>query len=225
MRPSLLDLFCGAGGCSMGYHRAGFDVIGVDHKPQKNYPFEFVQMDALDYLKKHGHKFDVIHASPPCQRYSKATHGAGTAMNHPDLVEPVRLVLQQIGKPFVIENVPGAPLIEPLKLSGMMFDLDTIRERWFETVPAIWFTPVPVRKHANTAKQGTQPIVGEQYISVVGHFSNVAYARRAMGIEWMTRDELAQAIPPVYTEYIGRWMQKLVFGQSLDVMNLGELVS
>jgi len=220
--PKLLDLFCGAGGCSVGYRRAGFEVIGIDHNPQKNYPFEFVQMDALDYLRQHGHKFDVIHASPPCQAFSRSTRDKS---KHPDLVEPVRVLLKETGKPYIIENVPGAPLIEPLKLSGMMFGLDTIRVRWFETQPAIFFAPIPVRKHASAARQGTQPIVDEQYICVTGNFSNVDYGRKAMGIDWMIRSELTQAIPPIYTEYIGRWMMNLVFGQTLDVMNLGALVS
>jgi len=220
--PKLLDLFCGAGGCSVGYHRAGFEVLGVDHNPQKNYPFEFVQMDALDYLRQQGHKFDVIHASPPCQAFSRATRDKS---KHPDLVEPVRALLRETGKPYIIENVPGAPLIEPLKLSGMMFGLNTIRVRWFETQPAIFFAPIPVRKHASTARQGTQPIVNEQYICVTGNFSNVDYGRKAMGIDWMIRSELTQAIPPIYTEYIGRWMMNLVFGQTLDVMDLGALVS
>lgn len=216
---TLLDLFCGAGGCSVGYHRAGFDVVGVDIKKQKNYPFEFVQADAFDYIREHGHKFDVIHASPPCQAYSCSTPAKHL---HPDLVNKTRLVLEQIETPYIIENVPGAPLLAPLKLSGMMFGLDVIRWRWFETKPAIFFAPQPVRKHASTARQGTQPIVDGQYICVVGNFSNVDYARRAMGIDWMTRDELSQAIPPVYTEYIGRWMQNLLFEQS---MNIWELVS
>lgn len=224
-KPKLLDLFCGAGGCSVGYERAGFQVTGVDHKPQKNYPFDFVQADAMDYLKEHGHKYDVIHASPPCQRYSCATKGTGNHLDHPDLVDPVRQLLKDIGKPYIIENVPGAPLQSPLILSGMMFNLDTIRARWFETRPQIIFTPYPVRKHPSTAKQGTQPDVDNQYISVVGHFSNVAYARRAMGIDWMTRNELAQAIPPIYTEYIGRWLMKLLFDPSIDAVDMGKLVS
>jgi len=222
MTTKLLDLFCGAGGCSVGYHRAGFEVLGVDHNSQKNYPFKFVQMDALDYLRQQGNKFDVIHASPPCQAFSRSTRDKS---KHPDLVEPVRALLRKTGKPYIIENVPGAPLIEPLKLSGMMFGLDTIRVRWFETKPDIFFAPIPVRKHASTARQGTQPIVDEQYICVTGNFSNVDYGRKAMGIDWMIRSELTQAIPPIYTEYIGRWMMNLVFGQSLDVMNLGALVS
>lgn len=219
-QPRLLDLFCGAGGCSVGYQRAGFEVVGVDHNPQKNYPFFFVECDALHYVEHYADSFDVIHASPPCQRWSTTTKGTGTWSDHPDLVEPIRKLLEQMGKPYIIENVPGAPLHNPLKLSGMMFGLDVIRERHFETNPEIYFKPIPVRKHASTAKQGTQPVIDEQYISVVGHFSNVEYARRAMGIDWMTRDELAQAIPPIYTEYIGRWFMNMLFDSTLDVLEL-----
>jgi len=138
MKPRLLDLFCGAGGCGVGYSRAGFDVVGVDASPMPRYPFEFHQADALEFLAAHGHEFDVIHASPPCQFYSALRHMPNAKKDHPDLVVPTRELLKASGKPYVIENVPGAPLIRPTMLCGTMFGLgtgnaDLRRHRIFET--------------------------------------------------------------------------------------------
>jgi DNA (cytosine-5)-methyltransferase 1 len=224
MRPRLLDLFCGAGGCSVGYHRAGFDVVGVDIRPQPNYPFEFVQMDALDYLRwldysrwwrldGVGDYFAAIHASPPCQAFSNAQRIQKN--DHPDLLAPTRELLEATGLPYVIENVPGAPLRNPARLEGQMFGLDLYRPRLFETnwplvVPAL--IPPPPRQ----AKMGRPPKAGEA-VQVVGNFSDVTAARLAMGIDWMTRDELAQAIPPAYTEFIGEQLLEAIDNVRLAV--------
>lgn len=203
MTMKLLDLFCGAGGSAMGYHRAGFEVVGVDINPQKNYPFEFHQADALEYVAEHGHEFDVIHASPPCQDHTRSytPYDHGTAHLLPD----TRNLLIEIGKPWVIENVPGAPMRIDFLLCGCMFGLPRLRrQRWFETS---WrgFALMPPCYHP-------EPIVtvaghgipsGSSYL---GHVDGKEYsrlARLAMGIDWMTRDELSQAIPPAYTEWIG----------------------
>ena len=130
----LLDLFCGAGGAAMGYHRAGFDdITGVDIKPMPRYPFKFIQGDALEYLAAHGAEYDVIHASPPCQAYSIMQHANHMRKDHPDLVDSVRDALKQTGKPWIIENVPGAPLIDPILLCGLSFGLRVIRHRLFES--------------------------------------------------------------------------------------------
>ena len=208
----LLDLFCGAGGAAMGYHRAGFaDIVGVDIKPQKRYPFEFVQGDALEYVAEHGHEFDMIHASPPCQRYSvtRSIHGNGDS--HPDLVLATRAALQATGKPWVIENVPGAPLINPLILCGTMFPvLRVYRHRLFECNPPIYFAPGQCN-HAFTmppSKGMYHTLDKYEFITCVGHNFQAESGRVAMDIDWMTRDELAQAIPPAYTEYIGGQMLK-----------------
>lgn len=202
MRPRLLDLFCGAGGAAMGYHRAGFDVVGVDIKPQPRYPFEFHQADALEFLREHGHEFDAIHASPPCQAYTRGRKLQGNT--HPDLVAPVRDLLETTGKPYVIENVPGAPLVNPVVLEGQMFPgLRTQRKRLFETN---WPLDVPILRPpppARNAKMG-RPVTPGEWMHVVGHFSGLSEAREAMGIDWMGQHELAQAIPPAYTEFIGR---------------------
>jgi DNA (cytosine-5)-methyltransferase 1 len=204
----LLDLFCGAGGAGMGYHRAGFEVVGVDNKPQKHYPFEFHQADALEYLAEHGAEFDVIHASPPCQRYTIAQRGAKNADAHPDSLPLVRERLQEIGKPWIIENVPGAPMDDYLMLCGSMFEgLEVRRHRWFQSNMSLPLIGPTFCNH------------NKKIISVFGHGSGsnkrsdwgtVADWKRAMGIDWMTRDELSQAIPPAYTEWIGRRIMDII---------------
>ena len=204
MRPRLLDLFSGAGGAATGYHRAGFDVTGVDIKPQPRYPFKFVQGDALEYVAEHGYEFDAIHASPPCQAYSSATKcwsGVEGASKHPDLVGAMRIILKPFGKPYAIENVPGAPLLNPVILCGVYFGLKVYRHRLFESNVMI-FQP-DHQRHSETVPRAGRGASAGGYISVAGNFADVAAARAAMGIDWMTRDELSQAIPPAYTEYIG----------------------
>jgi DNA (cytosine-5)-methyltransferase 1 len=209
-KPRVLDLFCGAGGCSVGYAQAGFEVVGVDIEPQPNYPFEFWCGDALvmlDILLRGGglqaalynRGWDAIHASPPCQAYTKAEKLMGG--DHPDLVAATRELLEATGLPYVIENVKGAPLFNPQLLEGQMFGLNTHRPRLFETN---WGYRAPVMRPPppRQAKMGRRPKPGEA-IQVVGHFSDVAAAREAMGIPWMNQGELAQAIPPAYTEAIG----------------------
>ena len=203
-RPKLLDLFCGAGGCSVGYHRAGFDVVGVDNRSMPRYPFEFHQADALEFLAAHTSEFDAVHASPPCQRYSNAAKRAGTHLRHPDSVEPCRKALEACGLPYVIENVPGSPLRTWFKLCGTMFRLKVRRHRYFEVN---WDLPVMLPFQCDHSYR---------VFSVFGHGSGnrngnkrpdagtVAEWKDAMGIDWMIRDELSQAIPPAYTEFIGR---------------------
>ncbi len=213
MKPRLLDLFCGAGGAGMGYHRAGFDVVGVDIRPMPRYPFEFHQADALEYLAEHGHEFDAIHASPPCQGYSGLNFAAE---NYPKLIEPVRRLLKMSGKPYCIENVAGAKaeLLNPLMLCGSMFGLRVQRHRLFECRPEIYFAPAPCNHWLPVAPKGTWADDDKQFHYVHGHFVNQEYARRAMGIDWMNRDELAEAIPPAYTEYIGAQLMNVLQVQS-----------
>ena len=196
----LLDLYCGAGGAAEGYRRAGFtEIVGLDITPQRHYPFTFIQANALR-PPLNIRLFDLIHASPPCQVHSKTRPLAGK--HHQDLVSQTREMLIASGKPYVIENVPGAPLINPIALNGFMFDLKLDRERWFESsVPLPFVLLPPASKRA--IKMG-RPVTEGDIIQIVGHFVNVSYARKAMGIDWMSRDELAQAIPPAYTEWIGR---------------------
>jgi DNA (cytosine-5)-methyltransferase 1 len=197
VRPRLLDLFCGAGGAAMGYHRAGFDVVGVDIEPQPRYPFEFIRADAITFPLE---GFDAIHASPPCQdhtrQYVPREHGTGW------MLAATRERLSLIAAPWVIENVPGAPMRADLKLCGCMFGLPYLkRERWFETS---WqaFEMRPPCHHPeqpiSVAGHGTPLHTWKRYGSV-----SLSRARDVMGISWMSRVELSQAIPPAYTEYIG----------------------
>jgi len=196
-KPRVLDLFCKAGGAGYGYHLAGFDVVGVDIEPQPRYPFEFVQADALRFPLD---GFDLIHASPVCKGYSATA--VLNDIEHPRQVGAVRERLAASGVPYVIENVEGAPLRDPVVLCGAMFPcLRTYRHRLFEASFPIPQPPEPEHRWP-LAKMGRPPRVGE-WIQVVGHFSDVAAAREAMEIPWMTRDELAQAIPPAYTRYVG----------------------
>jgi len=140
MKPKLLDLYCGGGGAGMGYSRAGFEVVGVDKNPQPHYPFEFHQADAIEYLTKHYHEFDVIHASPPCQRYSRITKVSSTK-NHPDLLQTTINALMETKKPYIVENVVGAPMTNYLMLCGTMFGLRVFRHRLFVTNPMLFMSP------------------------------------------------------------------------------------
>lgn len=183
----------------MGYYRAGFDVVGVDIKPQPRYPFEFYQADAITYPLG---GFDVIHASPPCQGYSNLN--AINKREYPMLIPAVRAKLEAAGVPYVIENVRGAPLLDPIMLCGAMFSgLRVYRHRLFEIGGTARIdAPLHPKHIAPVTELGRAPVEGE-FLHVCGHFIGVAYGRKAMGIEWMTRNQLSQAIPPAYSEYIG----------------------
>ena len=205
-RPRLLDLFCGAGGAAMGYHRAGFDVVGVDINPQPRYPFEFVQMDALEAFDHFGwNDFDAIHASPPCQHFSQMSKcRPGLAETYPDLVDPARQLLIASGKTYVIENVTGSPLQNWAQVCGSGLGMTLQRHRWFESNVPLWGVPCahgqnawnPDYGHATGRKRRRVPVIGEWRIKK--HLQD-----EAMGIDWMTLPELSEAIPPAYTEFIG----------------------
>lgn len=217
-RPVILDLFSCAGGAGVGYHRAGFDVVGVDIKPQPHYPFEHHIGDALEFVRQHGHEFDAIHASPPCQVYSK-TAVAHNAV-HPDLLLPTRAALQEVGRPYVIENVEGAPLIDPLILCGTEFglraaDVDGVllalrRHRLFES--SMWLWGRGGCQHDSTLVAGVyggsrheKPEHRDNPERRGGYTPALRVRAELLGIDWkMNEHELNQAIPPVYTEHIGR---------------------
>jgi DNA (cytosine-5)-methyltransferase 1 len=197
--PRILDLFCCQGGASAGYVAAGLAVVGVDIDPQPRYPYEFHQADALDYLAEHGGEFDLIHASPPCQGYSNAQRIQGR--EHPMLIDAVRDMLDQLGKPYVIENVPGAPLRDPITLCGSMFGLRTYRHRLFESnVP---LAALDHQAHATGQIKMGRPLVPGDFYQAVGNFSGVAYVRDDLGVPWMNRDGIRESIPPVYATHIG----------------------
>jgi DNA (cytosine-5)-methyltransferase 1 len=197
--PRALDLFSGAGGASMGLHRAGFEVTGVDLHPQKHHPFRFIQADALEFDLS---GYDLIWASPVCKRFSSATRTAGTAENWPDQIAAIRRRLVEWGGPYIIENVPGAPLINPIMLCGTMFGLRVTRHRLFET--NFYLLAPPHAAHGEpVVKMGRKPAPG-QLINPVGKFIGADYAREAMDTRWMTGREISQAIPPAYAEWLGR---------------------
>jgi DNA (cytosine-5)-methyltransferase 1 len=225
-KPRLLDLYCKAAGASMGYYRAGFDVVGVDIEPQPRYPFPFILGDAIDamtrmlagerFLATDGNwygldDFDAFAASPPCQAYSKSK-ALATPGKYEKLIEPTRDALIATGRPFVIENVPGAPLKNPTLLCGMMFGLPLYRHRLFEHN-----FPVPfLMDYGHGLKQDTAsgPNAKRDIVLVFGHAKYKGYRKRAadaMGIDWgMTEGELAEAIPPAFTEFIGRKLMEVL---------------
>jgi DNA (cytosine-5)-methyltransferase 1 len=200
--PKLLDLFCGAGGASAGYAEAGYDVTGVDIAPQPNYPFEFHQADALTFPLD---GFDVIHASPPCQGYTTMNnrHGSST----PRLIKPVRLRLSSAGVPYVIENVVGArrDMLSPLLLAGRMFGLGVHRPRLFESNQLLMAPgKVPqIRDAAAIYGKNDGRRIWTRADGTELRVASLERARDAMGIDWMTWDELKEAIPPAYTRFIG----------------------
>ena len=222
-RPRLLDLFCGAGGAAVGYHRAGFDVVGVDILPQPHYPFRFVEADALDAVRSWidgGHWFweigevEAIHASPPCQAYTSMSNRwrgkGGKADRQPDLIGPTRDLLDQTGLPYVIENVPGARslLHDPVRLIGEMFGLRIHRPRLFETSFPLLAIPAPPRQQDPVAVYGKQDgrrLWTRQDGSEL-RVASLELAREAMGIPWADWDGCREAIPPVYTEWLGWWL-------------------
>jgi len=210
----LLDLFCCAGGAAKGYEEAGFDVTGVDITPQPNYPYKFIQKDALSLSFEFLTTFDAIHASPPCQSYSDLAKRNGNADAWPRLIEPVREMLEKTGLPFVIENVEGSPLKNPIVLCGTMFPgLRVIRHRLFEANFPIITPPhdkIHPKVHTFDKRKShygkTNDMVDFVQVTGGGNCS-IAAAREAMGIMWMNKKELNEAIPPAYTKYIGEQLK------------------
>jgi DNA (cytosine-5)-methyltransferase 1 len=209
-KPRLLDLFCGAGGAAMGYSRAGFEVVGVDIEPQPNYPFEFIQCDVMEF-PLHAAIFtrdiDAIHASPPCQSYSRAMRHL--AFPQPMLLDETRELLESTGLPYVIENVIGSPLPHSddlfgrfgTTLCGTMFGMRIYRHRLFETS-----FPV-VADSCNHSQPAMNPhnVKGRELIyAEFGKQNPDPIWEREMGIDWMDRYEAREAIPPAYTEFIGQ---------------------
>lgn len=212
IRPRLLDLFCGAGGCSVGYHRAGFEVTGVDNKPMPRYPYEFIQSDALDVLADAEllAGFDAVHASPPCQdwsqlhrNYAAPSHGTGGL-----LLASIE-GLPRSGKPWVLENVIGAPIPNAFVLCGASFGLgasglDLNRHRLFATSFPMLAPPCQHRPGLTIGVYGNG--TNKWHREKLGRNLSKAEMREAMGIDWMRHAELTQAIPPAYTEFVGGQM-------------------
>lgn len=206
-RPRLLDLFCGAGGAGVGYHRADFEVTGVDIEPQPDYPFEFIQDDALSYLVKHWDEYDAIHASPPCQASTALTKGTNRGRLYVNLIPETRRLLAATGLPTVIENVQGSDLRRDLTLCGEMFGLAVLRHRYFEVSGFDVTQPThkPHRGRVRGWRHGTY--YDGPYLAVYGDGGgkgSIAEWQEAMGIDWTgDRKAIAEAIPPAYTEHIG----------------------
>lgn len=210
---------------------AGFHVTGVDHEPQKRYAGdEFVLDDALEFVAEHGAEFEVIAASPPCQRYSQATRITGNGESHPDLIPVVRELLEASGRPYVIENVPGAPLLNPVLVCGLSLGLGVKRHRLFESSVFLFGTTCPLGHHGDYisvfGNSVGEKIGGKGWVSVHGggapavadrrRRADVNLARKAMGIDWMTRAELSQAIPPLYTFWVGKQIIRYLEESSCD---------
>lgn len=205
-RPRLLDLFCGSGGAGEGYSRAGFEVVGIDIEPMPRYPFEFHQDDALEYLREHGHEFDAIHASPPCQGYSVMANATGREAVK--MIPQTRDLLQVIGRPYLIENVElaAAEMQGYVTLCGTMFGLRVRRHRLFEMWPS-----APLLMPPCSCKNGVRDgrLIGQMLSGKVAHGRTPrhgyteAQRREAIGVPWMTTMEARQAIPPAYTEFLG----------------------
>lgn len=201
IRPKALDLCCCAGGASMGLWRAGFDVVGVDIKPQPRYPFMFLQADALE-VRFQG--FDFIWASPPCQQFC-ALATREDLSGYPDIIDPIRQRLIASGKPWVIENVPGAPIRKDLILCGAMFGLRSYRHRHFEASFPIEQPghPKHVMRVNRRGENRRQHWANGGFITITGDVGTYC-GPEAMGIDWMSGAEMSEAIPPAYAEHIGR---------------------
>lgn len=219
--PLLIDLCCSAGGATRGYQLAGFEVWGVDVRPQPRYPgSRFIRADALDVLAEIGCGRlpwpAAVHASPPCQTWSAyRRRGSGVGAGYPDLIGDLRMMLGLLGIPYVIENVPGAPLLGPIRLCGSSFGLDVRRHRLFETS---WPTTAPACDHGwQTPRfpQATNRTNPRSTVEVGVRRIPLAVQQQAMQIDWMTREELSQAVPPAFTRYLGvRLMEHLAAGRA-----------
>lgn len=230
----VLDLFCCGGGAARGYAQAGFDVVGVDIKHQAEYPYEFHKADAIEYLLAHGSRFDLVHASPPCQRYSR--HVTGTGMwdrtkgkNEPALIDPTRAAMVAVGRPYIIENVAGALefMRSPIELCGSMFGLPVQRHRLFESsLPLV----APHHRDCKGIAKAYAAKRGWEYrdMSVTGKGRHAGTADRwkeIMGIgqhEPMTQHQLREAIPPAYTRYLGAQAYLLLGGAANEQLPLLE---
>jgi hypothetical protein len=191
-RPRILDLFCGAGGASMGYHRAGFDVTGIDIDAQPRYPFNFVQADALTYPLG---GFDAIHASPVCLTFARVTEWRGSRASHPDTLAPTLARLAGVTVPWIVENVEESQLRADYLLCGTQFGMPIKRHRHFQL--------------GNWSEYDLMPPCDHRGILPFAHKGERAYAD-AMGCQWMSKKEGRQAIPPAYTEYLGRKMREAI---------------
>lgn len=209
----ILDLFCCSGGAGQGYMDSGFEVTGIDIKNVTNYPGKFIQAPALFYLRRNGHLYDAIHASPPCQKYSKSTaQFRKQGKQYADLIDKTRKILKLTGKPFIIENVPSAPIRADIKLCGSMFNLKVLKERFFE-IENCFIMQIGIPHKIDSVRNGDFAQVvgkgqkkGQNKLDKPFKFDGpfIEQWKFAMGIDWMNKaEQLAEAMPPAYTNYIG----------------------
>ena len=202
----LLDLFCGAGGAAVGYARAGFEIVGVDNRAQPNYPFPFILGDGLEVGRAIADRFDVIHASPPCQAYSTLSNRYGSTSA--TLIAETRRLLEATGRPWVLENVTGAirELRSPVQLTGTQFGLGTHRPRLFESNRLLLVPPAERRPRDGVPIYGKPDgrWLWKRNDGSMLRGADLATGSAAMGVDWMTWPELVEAVPPAYTEHIGR---------------------
>lgn len=213
MGRKVLDLYCGAGGASMGYHLAGFEVTGIDVKHGKRYPFTYKRMSVLDLTPDDLQGFDFIHASPPCQTFSITKNlriAQGKSTDKLDLLDPTRKLLIQSGKPYVIENVKGAPLINAVQLCGSSFGLKVRRHRLFESNLPIYGSECDHKTQGRPV--GVYGSMKDEIPNGGKTAESLQEGRQAMGINWMLWGELVEAIPPIYTQYIGQQVKELLNG-------------
>ena len=209
----LLDLYCGVGGASVGYAMAGFEVTGVDLKHGKRYPYAYVRADVLEIIKDidYVRQFDVIHASPPCQTHSITKHlrnAQGNTISKLDLIPETRQALIASGKPYIIENVPGSPLINPVQLCGSSFGLKVRRHRLFES-------NMPIKGSICNHKLQGRPVgvygsLNDEIPKGGKTATTIDEARKAMGMDWAIWTELVEAIPPAFTKYLGLQVMRLL---------------
>jgi DNA (cytosine-5)-methyltransferase 1 len=209
----LLDLFCGVGGASAGYAEAGFEVTGIDLKHGKRYPYTYIKGNVLDYLKdlQFLRSFDVIHASPPCQTHSITQHlrnAQGKTTSKLDLIPETRTALIASAVPYIIENVPGSPLIDPIQLCGSAFNLKVRRHRLFESNMQLQGTEC--NHKAQGRPIGVYGSLNDEIPKGGKTATNINEARQAMKIEWGIWTELVEAIPPAYTKYLGSQISRLI---------------
>jgi DNA (cytosine-5)-methyltransferase 1 len=202
----LLDLYCGVGGASVGYARAGFEVTGIDLKHGKRYPYTYIRADVLEVIKDIDYlrQFDLIHASPPCQTHSITQHlrnAQGKSTSKIDLIPQTRQALIKSGVNYIIENVPGSPLIDPVQLCGSSFGLKVRRHRLFES-------NMPIKGSVCNHKLQGRPIgvygsLNDEIPKGGKTATTIDEARKAMGMDWAIWTELVEAIPPAFTQYLG----------------------
>lgn len=222
-KPILLDTFCKAGGGAKGYQRAGFYVVGVDSEPQPNYcGDEFYQADAIQFIKKESRNFDAIHASPPCQKYTgmrniTISRYGSVKTDHPDLIDPTRRVLKKTGLPWLMENVKNSPLITQVILCGASLGLPHVsRHRHFESNHLFLAPKCQCRKEPYTiGVYGEKPDgrrVSQKKNRLCRIAKSLSEAQELLQIDWMTWEEIKNAIPPRYTEYLGLQLMNIVRG-------------